>query len=150
MKLFAGTKKSELALIQIATKTNVYILDTINMGSEFKELWSELGLILFENKNILKLGFGLAHDIAMMRESLPALSNVRACGQGYMDLLHVWRRLVNEHDFEFPYVGDENFSNESLSKLVELCVGNRLNKSDQFSNWERRPLRESQIVYAGL
>ncbi|XP_043463266.1 exonuclease mut-7 homolog [Leptopilina heterotoma] len=145
-----GTKKSELALIQIATETNVYIIDTINLGNDFKDLWSELGLVLFENKHILKLGFGLANDIAMMRESLPALSNVRACGQGYMDLLHVWRKLVNEYDFEFPYAGDPNFSNESLSKLVELSLGHRLNKSDQFSNWERRPLRESQIIYAAL
>ncbi|XP_033222411.1 exonuclease mut-7 homolog isoform X2 [Belonocnema kinseyi] len=145
-----GTKKSELALIQIATETNVYILDTFALGNDFKDLWSELSLLLFENKNVIKLGFGLTHDIAMMRESLPALSNVRAGGQGYMDLLHVWRKLVHEHNFEFPYQGDSNFSGESLSKLVELCLGNRLNKSDQFSNWERRPLRESQIVYAAL
>lgn len=67
-----------------------------------------------------------------------------------MDLSHLWKRLQKEDNFEFPYEGDESFTNENLSKLAELCLGHRLNKSDQFSNWEQRPLRENQIVYASL
>ncbi|XP_012279441.1 exonuclease mut-7 homolog [Orussus abietinus] len=145
-----GIKQSELALIQIATETNVYILDVTTMGSELTNLWTELRLVLFENKNIIKLGFSLAHDVTMMRESLPAMSNVKACGQGYVDMLQLWRKLVQEHKFEFPFKGDESFTNESLSKLVEICTGNRLKKTEQFSNWERRPLRENQIIYAAL
>ncbi|XP_046587355.1 exonuclease mut-7 homolog isoform X1 [Neodiprion lecontei] len=145
-----GTKQSDLALIQIATKTTVYILDVISTGKELTDLWAKIGIMLFDNKNILKLGFGLAHDIGMIRESLPALASIKATGQGYMDLLHLWRKLTKEHCFQFPYKGDSAFTNESLSKLVELCMGHRLNKSDQFSNWERRPLRESQLTYAAL
>lgn len=51
-----GTKQPDLALIQIATQYNVYILDVTTIGQESKELWAELATILFENKNILKLG----------------------------------------------------------------------------------------------
>lgn len=29
-------------------------------------------------------------------------------------------------------------------------MGRPLDKSDQFSNWERRPLRDTQLVYAAL
>lgn len=41
-------------------------------------------------------------------------------------------------------------SGPSLGTLVNQCLGRPLDKSDQFSNWEKRPLRDSQLVYAAL
>ncbi|KYM94459.1 PREDICTED: exonuclease mut-7 homolog [Cyphomyrmex costatus] len=145
-----GTKQPELALMQVATEDNVYILDITTIGNTLPELWNELGLVLFGNKDIIKIGFGIAQDTAVIRNSLPALSSIKAYGQGYLDLIFLWTKLVEEYNFIFPYKGDPSFTNRSLSKLVELCFGQRLDKSDQFSNWELRPLRESQIIYAAL
>ncbi|XP_072755515.1 exonuclease mut-7 homolog [Anoplolepis gracilipes] len=143
-----GTKQPELALIQIATEDNVYILDVTTLGNKLPELWTAVGLMLFGNKNIVKIGFGIAHDITVIRSSIPALSSIK--NQGYLDLMILWRKLTEDYNFIFPYKGDPNFTSKSLSKLVELCFGQRLDKSDQFSNWELRPLRESQIIYAAL
>lgn len=53
---FTGTKQAGLALIQIATENNIYILDVTTIGSQSTELWTDLGLLLFGNKHITKIG----------------------------------------------------------------------------------------------
>ncbi|XP_033340040.2 exonuclease mut-7 homolog [Megalopta genalis] len=141
-----GSTQTELALIQIATEFKVYILDVTVMANTANDLWSELELTLFENPNIIKLGFGIKHDLDMIRAHLPCCANVR----GYLDIVHLWQKLVDEYKFVFPHTTDDTFFRKNLSKLVELCFGQGLNKSDQFSNWEQRPLREGQIIYAAL
>ena len=37
-----------------------------------------------------------------------------------------------------------------LSELVFLCLGLPLDKTYQISDWERRPLSEDQLTYAGV
>lgn len=44
---------------------------------------------------------------------------------------------------------NEDIVYNSLSDLVKLCFGKPLNKTEQFSNWEKVPLRPNQIKYAG-
>jgi len=39
---------------------------------------------------------------------------------------------------------------KGLSDLVRLCLGRPLDKAQQMSNWENRPLRPQQLLYAGI
>jgi ribonuclease D len=55
-KPYFGTRRNELALIQIASREQVHILDVCSLGSKCPNLWNDLGLTLFGNENIIKLG----------------------------------------------------------------------------------------------
>lgn len=93
--------------------------------------------------------------------------------QSYLDLQAFWQKLNQFPAFKFPFEGnqlpkwnhivfyaksiyfhgsdDEKLeSGSALSNLVQLCFGKPLDKSNQFSNWNNRPLREEQIMYAAL
>lgn len=37
-----------------------------------------------------------------------------------------------------------------LSLLVQQVLGTALDKTQQLSNWDRRPLCEEQLIYAGV
>ncbi|XP_052128325.1 exonuclease mut-7 homolog [Frankliniella occidentalis] len=145
-----GGKQNELALIQIATWDRIFILDVIGMAGIPEDAWHESSRLFFENPEVLKLGFGLGGDMVMIKAAIAPLANMKLNGSGYLDLSQVWRRLQNK-GMTFPFSGrDANAGGESLSRLVNLCFGQALNKSDQFSNWEQRPLRQGQIRYAAL
>ena len=66
-------------------------------------------------------------------------------GQTLLDLCLVQNEISSEI---YPY-GQSTGKDKGLSELVRLCFGKPLNKSEQCSNWERRPLRNAQSLYAG-
>ncbi|CAH1155277.1 unnamed protein product [Phaedon cochleariae] len=142
-----GSKLNELALMQIATRKNVFVLDIINLSNKTPHLWQELGKFIFNNCDILKVGFSLTGDIHMIRQALPDL-NFSTKQIGFLDLCTLWKHLDRFPEVKLPY--EVQKGGPSLSSLVHHCLGRPLDKSDQFSNWEKRPLRDSQIGYAAL
>lgn len=54
-----GNNTNELALMQISSRKNVFILDIIMLGKKVPDLWVHLGEYLFNNCDILKLGKNL-------------------------------------------------------------------------------------------
>ena len=78
-------------------------------------------------------------------------------------MMKVTRRLDSIPDeTELPNVsvlsddGDNNEEHSAtsgpkgLGLLVQECFGKPLDKSQQLSDWERRPLKPEQMYYAGI
>ncbi|XP_045462079.1 exonuclease mut-7 homolog [Harmonia axyridis] len=141
-----GVQKSELALMQIATRRNVFILDVPALSSKAPHAWSNLENMLFKKSDILKLGFSMSSDQTIIADSLSGLK-FGSKQFGFLDLLSLWKILEKHPEVVLPHTQS---GGASLSTLVHQCLGAPLDKSDQFSNWDKRPLRLSQLIYAAL
>ncbi|XP_054275428.1 exonuclease mut-7 homolog isoform X2 [Macrosteles quadrilineatus] len=136
-----------LSLLQVATHEETFLVDVPAL--QHSPVWKDLSQGLFLNPDILKLGFGLSVDLLKLKESIN-MNDVKMAGLGFLDLNLLWKKLMREFNITLPFKGEESDTVEGLSKLVSLCVGLPLDKSEQFSNWDRRPLRDAQRNYAAL
>ncbi|XP_075156421.1 exonuclease mut-7 homolog [Haematobia irritans] len=138
---------NHVSLIQLATPERVYLVDCLSPHLD-DHMWKMMGRRIFNNLEILKLGFSLHYDLQMLHKSLPLQLNLQATSC-YLDLRDLWKRIKYMQISSLPY---EQISGagESLSALTEVCLGKKLDKSNQCSNWANRPLRHDQIIYAAL
>jgi uncharacterized protein with PIN domain len=144
---------SDVSLIQLAKRDRIYLLDVITLMQHglTENEWNLLGKCIFNNEEILKLGFAHSTDISMLvKFQAFGIHHNQNVSHSYLDLQGLWQKVVgNFPDFKFPYHEGEQTS-QSLSNLVKLCLGKKLDKSNQFSNWQQRPLRVEQMHYAAL
>lgn len=143
-----GAAQSQVALIQIATFDYVYLIDTLILNSkEYSSFWYRFNKSVLDNAEIIKLGFGLEQDLKEIKTSVSGLSNIKVKGEGLLDLSSLWKNLIN---IGLTLPNDNDNGGNSLSSLVQICFGLPLEKAEQCSNWELRPLRNTQIYYAAL
>ena len=126
----------------MATDDKVYILDFEKLVTLFKEEdFKQLSKILI-CPEIVKVGFGLAGDIKLLAQSSSHLSNISKSSKSLLNLETKRSGLMSLLGLGL------NTSSRGLSGLVLTVLGLPLDKSDQISDWSRRPLRGSQLVYA--
>ncbi|XP_060697193.1 exonuclease mut-7 homolog isoform X2 [Hemiscyllium ocellatum] len=163
---FGMLTRSRVSLIQIATKNCVYLLDLPQLvnQSESESRRAELTYFiqtLFTDQTITKLGYATTGDLRTLSTAYPMLKDVVQHTAGVLDLLNVHRELQkvpNRRRDRNRSVGvlvsedgvDSGNSHveKGLSLLVQCVLGKSLDKTEQLSNWERRPLRPQQIIYA--
>lgn len=124
---FKKGKSNKLALIQLSTENNAYLIRVHKMT-----IPDALHDIL-QNENILKIGVALNDDLRAIRKVTHA-DNLSTEPDGFIDL----QKFVKQFDIE----------DNSLKKLTANILNFRISKRQQLSNWEAKTLSEAQITYA--
>ncbi|NWY39694.1 MUT7 Exonuclease, partial [Sylvia atricapilla] len=150
---FGMVGKPRVALLQLALKDEVFLLDLPQLLQQAeaegeKEKLPHFIQMLYSDAAITKLGYGMSGDLSSLVATCSALKDTEKQMQGVVDLLAVDKQV----DGLSPERGHEEKGvrppEKGLSLLVQHVLGKPLDKREQLSNWEKRPLREEQILYA--
>nr|XP_019937305.1 PREDICTED: exonuclease mut-7 homolog [Paralichthys olivaceus] len=143
----------QVALIQLAVNDQVFLLDLCANG--FCQHPDTISFIrsLFSERNVLKLGYGMTGDLKCLLATWHQFSDEPLKMEGVLDLLSVHKKIQSskvkrtQNGPKEVLVGARSVE-KGLSLLVQQILGKPLDKTEQMSNWEKRPLRISQIRYA--
>ncbi|XP_071396895.1 exonuclease mut-7 homolog [Centroberyx affinis] len=150
---FGCISTQHVALIQLAVLDEVFLLDLCASGFWQHQDTFTFIRTLFSGRKVLKLGYGMAGDLKCLLATWPQFSEEQLKMEGVLDLLSIHQkvqrnRVSKAHNGPKQVLVGEGSAEKGLSLLVQQVLGRPLDKMEQLSNWERRPLRISQIRYA--
>ncbi|NXA09328.1 MUT7 Exonuclease, partial [Sapayoa aenigma] len=149
---FGMVGKPRVALLQMALKEEVFLLDLPRLLQQAEEEGEKDRLPhfiqrLYSDAAITKLGYGMSGDLSSLVATCSALKDTEKQLQGVVDLLAVDKHVGAQPEHGHGQRGVRQ-PEKGLSLLVQHVLGKPLDKTEQLSNWEKRPLREEQILYA--
>ncbi|XP_029849954.2 exonuclease mut-7 homolog isoform X2 [Ixodes scapularis] len=143
-----GLAPSRLSLVQLAVWDGVYVLDILKLSEVLGEShWRQLYTEILSSDDILKLGYGIVEDLKLLSEVAKCPS---AKARNFIDLCSFSEKLRQKHPSLMKPVIPKDREHKGLSELTRTLLGLPLNKDEQCSDWENRPLRSSQMRYAAL
>ncbi|XP_055126155.1 exonuclease mut-7 homolog isoform X1 [Symphalangus syndactylus] len=148
--VFVAGGRPRPSLLQVAVEGHVFLLDILALSQpptgQGAQAFSRLVAQLLSDPSITKLGYGMVGDLQKLGTSCPTLAHVEKQILGSIDLLLVHRQM-RVANMLAPGV-DRARGLRGLSLLVQQVLGTALDKTQQLSNWDRRPLCEEQLIYA--
>jgi len=92
---------------------------------------------VFSNPASVIIGFGFSSDISMFAQKLP-----------HMKFIKYIHNFIDAQTYFGQVCGAE--AQTGLNKVALRMLGKQVCKAEQMSNWEGRPLRQSQQHYGAL
>ncbi|CAG0918012.1 unnamed protein product [Notodromas monacha] len=157
-----GLTRGIVSLLQVAHPEGVYVFDVIALKNT-SVLVDGLRKLL-DNPKVVKIGFNVAGDLKFLSTALDADFKVDGISH-VVDLRVIQDKFYRGMaDFLFPNAnrgGDRELEGETynsyealplrgLNSLVKAVYGKNLDRSEVSSNWDNRPLRQSQLRGAAV
>ena len=145
----------ECSILQIACADRVFIFDmrvlspypfrqTKKKDAQLSELARRSLFQLFNDPNIVKIGWDFDKaDLQVLQAA--SQGYFRACFteiNGLLDLQTLLAAYKSDYGLETDM--------QALSRGCEYFLGRKVNKFEQLSNWDERPLVASQLSYAAM
>ncbi|GJJ71326.1 hypothetical protein EMPS_03676 [Entomortierella parvispora] len=158
---FRGRQRKDprTAILQISSdaENTVYLVDTIIFSSrpDLSMFFVEALGGLFNDESVLKIAYDWDGDQDLLENTFPALREVIFQLNNFLDLKQVWLTVPTPSTATAltswsitPFLAGMKFVPGGLSGLLARTCEIKLDKTQQCSHWEQRPLTEAQKHYA--
>lgn len=139
----AGEVKTALMQISCDVEDVVFLLDLKTIfepqATRLYNVTVKILQLFFEDENILKIAYDFGGDFDLLHKSIPSSSSWHV--SRLLDLKSIRNMPKSPRDPGETIVG-------GLTGVATTFLGVKLNKRQQLSNWEKRPLTEEQAIYA--
>jgi hypothetical protein len=134
--------ESEVCLIQLAVEGEVWLIDTVSPDEEMQQQVVELMTWLLTDPRVLVVGFAFARDL----EKFCQAGFIPIAQPRHLDLQEVAVRIMQQE------LGANSVKawTPGLSVVCQAWLQQNVDKTEQCSEWERRPLDPTQLEYAAL
>ena len=152
-------KKNRPSTLQIATRHKVFVVETKHLVDVLDEpLLHKFGELILFSERLVKLGYGFDQDGKKLANSFTIFKYKFANfveDVVNMDVVASECAKMSEKVFDTEAKSQcDALANSSkpkgLSKLTMICLGKPLDKRECMSNWDNKPLRRAQLIYAAL
>lgn len=129
------------ALLQLATRTDVVLIDLVSLVDRHdgQKALAEFVAPLFQNATLV--GFSLHHDLTRLRASGSWFDRCQRARIVDLQRL-ILKNLPQSRAMRRPSPG--------LATVAQWYLGKPLDKREQCSDWDQRPLSLAQRIYAAL
>ena len=142
---FSNSRKDGCAVIQIAVNNIVFCIDTFKISEKLYLKEIQFLKYLFETKVFLKIVFAFRNDwkeLYKFSKEMIAKDNCKS----FVDIQDVMMNVKLFNDL----IEIDNKNQPGLSDVVKIFLKYPLDKREQCSNWETRPLSRLQMIYAAI